>query len=185
MLLTGTDLLANLLGNILQFRENRYQLSADIEAKYMQVSVRPADRKFLRFLWGETEPHFFEYLRFVFCAKCSPTCANFALETCADDHFDEHPHVKRIVRDNFYMDDIFVFTDTIREAISIIRDLRLVLSLGGFNLTKWISNSPEILNNVPPDQRALSPDEIRHPPKPPKWLRSVLEAFHRRTGLFA
>ena len=97
MLLTGPDLLANLLGIILRFREKRYSLSADIEAMYMQVSVRPADRKFSQFLWGETEPHFFDYLRFVFGAKCSPTCANFALQTCADDHFDEFPHVERIV----------------------------------------------------------------------------------------
>ena len=68
------------------------------------------------------------------------------------------------------MDDLFVSTDTIQEATSIIRDLRLVLSRGGFNLTKWISNSPEILNNVPPDHRALSSDEIRHTPKPRKVL---------------
>ena len=98
MLLTGPDLLANLLGIILRFREKQHPLSTDIEAMYMQVSVCPADMKFLRFLLGELEPHFFEYLRFVFGAKCSPTCANFALQTCADDHFDEHPHVKRIVR---------------------------------------------------------------------------------------
>ena len=123
MLLTGPDLLANLLGIILRFREKRYPLSADIEAMYMQVSARPADRKFLQFLWGETDPHFFEYLRFVFGAKCSPTCANFDLQTCADDHSDEYLHIKRIVRDHFYMDDLFVSTDTIQEAIGIIRDL--------------------------------------------------------------
>ena len=127
MLLTGTDLLANLIGIILRFREKRYPLSADIEAMYKQVSMRPADRNFLRFLWGETGPHFLQNLRFVFGAKCSPTCANIALQTCADDHFDEHPHVKRIVRDHFYMDDLFVSTETIQEAISINRDLRLVL----------------------------------------------------------
>ena len=170
MLLTGPDLLANLLGILFRFREKLYLLSADIEAMYMQVSVRPADKKFLRFLWGETEPQFFEYLRFLFGAKYSPTCANFALQTCADDHFDEHPHVKRIVRDHFYMDDVFVSTDTIQEAISIIRDLRLVLSRRGFNLTKWNSTSPEVLTNLPPDHRALSPDKIRHAPKPQKVL---------------
>ena len=58
MLLTGTDLLANLLGIILRFRKKRYPLSVDIEAMYKQVSVCPADRKFLQFLWGETEPTF-------------------------------------------------------------------------------------------------------------------------------
>ena len=68
------------------------------------------------------------------------------------------------------MDDHFVSTDTIQEAISIFHDLRLVLSRGGFNLTKWISKSPEILNEIPPSHRALSPDEIHHAPIPQKVL---------------
>ena len=74
MLLTGPDLLCNLLGVVCRFREKRYPISADIEGMYMQVSVRPDDRKFLRFLWGTDKPDFYEYTRFVFGAKCSPTC---------------------------------------------------------------------------------------------------------------
>ena len=155
MLQTGPDLLANLLGIILRFREKKISTFADFETMYMQISVHPAERKFLRFLWGETEPHFFEYLRFLFGAKCSPTCANFALQTWADNHFNEYPYVKRIVRGHFS-------TDTIQEAISIFHDLRLVLSRRGFNLTKCI------LNDIPSDHLALSRDEIRHAPKPQK-----------------
>ena len=43
MLLPGPDLLANLLGVLIRFRERKYPLTADIEAMFMQVSVRPAD----------------------------------------------------------------------------------------------------------------------------------------------
>ena len=68
MLLTGPDLLANLLGIILRFREKK-SLSADTEAMYMQVSVRPADRKFLRFLWGETDSYFFRIPSFRLWSK--------------------------------------------------------------------------------------------------------------------
>ena len=170
MLLTGPDLLANLLGIILRFRENKYPLSADIEAMYLQVSVRPDDRKFLRFLWGENDPQFFEYLCFVFGAKCSPTCANFALQTCADDHSTDYPHIQRLVRDHFYMDDLFVSTDTVQQAVHIIHDSRTVLSRGGFNLTKWITNCHEILSAVPSEHRALSLEELHHAPKMQKVL---------------
>ena len=170
MLLFGPDLLANLLGIILRFRENKYSLSADIEAMYMQVSVRPDDRKFLRFLWGENDPQFFEYLRFVFGAKCSPTCANFALQTCADDHSTDYPHIQRLVRDHFYMDDLFVSTDTVQQAVQIIHDSRTVLSRWGFNLTKWITNCLEILSAVPSEHRALQPEELDHAPKMQKVL---------------
>ena len=56
MLLTGPDLLCNLQGVITRFREGKHPITADIEGMYMQVSVNPEDRKFLRFLWGAEEP---------------------------------------------------------------------------------------------------------------------------------
>ena len=50
------DLLANLVGVILRFRQKQFPISADIDGMYIQVSVRPQDRKFLRFLWGTEGP---------------------------------------------------------------------------------------------------------------------------------
>ena len=50
MLLTCPDLFANLLVVLIRFRERKYPLTAGIEAMCMQVSLRPADRKFLQFL---------------------------------------------------------------------------------------------------------------------------------------
>ena len=170
MLLTGPDLRANLFGIILHFRVNKYPPSADIEAMYMQVSIRPDDRKFPRFLWGENDPQFFEYLCFVFGAKCSPTCADFALQTCADDPSTDYPHIQRLVRDHFYMDDLFVSTDTVQQAVQIIHDSRTVLSRGGFNLTKWITNCHEILSAVPSEHRSLSLEELDHALKMQKVL---------------
>ena len=95
MLLTGPDLLCNLLGVITRFRERKQPITADIEGMYIQVSVNPEDRKFFRFLWGAEEPEFFEYTRFFLGAKCSPTCAIYALRTCADDNAESHPHIKK------------------------------------------------------------------------------------------
>ena len=43
-LLKGPDLLSNLTGVILQFREDNIALSADIEQMFMQVKVTPEDR---------------------------------------------------------------------------------------------------------------------------------------------
>ena len=52
MLLTGPDLLCNLLGVITRFREGKHPITADIEGMYMQVSVNPEDRKFSSFPLG-------------------------------------------------------------------------------------------------------------------------------------
>ena len=81
MLLTGPDPLANLVGVVLRFRQKMFPISADIEGMYMQVSDRPHDQKFYRLLGGTDDPETSENVRHVFGAKCSPTCANHALQT--------------------------------------------------------------------------------------------------------
>ena len=127
----------------------------------MQDSVCPDDCKFLRFLWGENDPQSFECLRFVFGAKCKSTCANFALQTCADNYPTDYPHIQRHVRDHF---------DAVQQAVQTIHDSRNFLLRGGFNLTKWITNCHEILSADPSKHRALSPVELDHEPKMQKVL---------------
>ena len=129
-------MLCNLLGVITRLCERKHPIITDIEGMYMQVSVNPEDRKILRFLWGAEEPEVFEYTRFVFGAKCSPTCAIYALRTCADDNADSHPHIKKLVYQNFFMNDSFEATGDIDTAVKIREDLRHVLQQGSFNLTK-------------------------------------------------
>ena len=50
----GPDLLSNLTGVIIRFRENRISLCADIEQMFMQEKVDPKDRPYLRFLWNNS-----------------------------------------------------------------------------------------------------------------------------------
>ena len=47
------------------------------------------------------------------------------------------------------MDDLYHATDTVEEAISVSKDLKNLLLLGGFNLTKWSSNSLETMKSIP------------------------------------
>ena len=118
MLLTGPDLLANLVGFFLRFRQKMFPISADIEGMYKQVLVRPQDQKFLRFILGTDDPEMYECVRHVFGAKCSPTCVNHTLQTCSKDHASDYPSVQRLVHENSYMDDMYLSTDTISEPFS-------------------------------------------------------------------
>ena len=47
----GPDLTNQLYGILLRFREGKVAVTADIEAMFHQVFVKPADRDVLRFLW--------------------------------------------------------------------------------------------------------------------------------------
>ena len=70
---------------------------------------------------------------------------------------------------NASFETIFTFslrTDTIQETLRNFHDFTSSFhERGGFGLTKWISNSPEILNDIPVDQRALSPVTSQNPNK--------------------
>ena len=157
MLLTGPDLLQNLVGIIFRFREHPIALTADIEAMFLQVKVPPQDCKVLRFLWrnNPSDPiSVYEYTRHIFGAKSSPTCANFALQRNAKDNEKDHPMAAKIIQRNFYMDDFAKSVETEEEARFVYQDVRETLRLGGFNLLKWICNSEAVCNSIPEKDRS-------------------------------
>ena len=109
------------------------------------------DQRSLRFLWREnpTEPvSVFQYTRHVFGAKDSPTCANFALLKTAVDNETEYPEAALAVQQNFYMDDLLISVQSESEAFNLSEQLVNMLKLGGFNLTKFVSNIYEFANEL-------------------------------------
>ena len=146
-LLKGPDLLCNLTGLIIRFRQNKIAISADIDAMFMQVLVSPKDRPFLRYLWkenGKLETH--EYTRHIFGATDSPCVACYAVRRCASDSKNDFPLASEIIQRNIYMDDLYVTSSTVEEALQQMTQLRGSLSRGGFNLNKWNSNSKPFLD---------------------------------------
>ena len=108
-LLTGPDLLQNLIVLGFRFREQKLAITADIEAMFLQVKVPPEDCKVLRFLWRDNpdEPvKVYENGRHIFGAKNSPTCAIYALQQVAKDKAQDSPHIVKLITRNFYMDDL-------------------------------------------------------------------------------
>lgn len=91
----------------------------------------------------------------LFGAVSSPSCSNFALKKTADDNQELfEPKILDTVRRNFYVDDCLKSVETEDEAIETSSQLCQLLTLGGFNLTKWISNSRNVIESVPGAKRA-------------------------------
>ena len=57
--------------------------------------------------------------------------------------------VVKAVIDKFYMDDHLDSFGSFEEAISTSTDVRKILANSGFELTKWLSNSPQIIKKFP------------------------------------
>ena len=157
-LLKGPDLLSNLTGVILRFRENQIALCTDVEEMFMEVKVNPKDRPYLRSLWknnGHIETY--EYTSHIFGATDSPCIASYALRRSAQDNAKTYPIVLKVMERNIYMDDSYTAVSSPNEASNIVHETRKVIATGGSNLTKWNSNSQRVLDLLNPDIR-LNPE---------------------------
>ena len=161
-LLQGPDMTSSLVGVLLRFRLEYVAFIADIEKMFHQVKVTPRDCEFLRFLWWpdgdmSKEPVDHQMLVHLFGATSSPSCASFALRQTAKDNrscFDVQT-IDSVYR-NFYVDDCLRSLATTEEAKSLIQQLSVLLPKGGFHLTKFISNSREVMADIPESERAKS-----------------------------
>ena len=139
-LLTGPDLLNNLVGLLFQFREKPVAITADIKAMFKQVGIIETDQTSMRFLWPtERSIKQFQYTRLIFGARCSPTTAIFVLQKSASD-FSSNQAIEDLVYNSFYMEDFVHSFDTIQKAKDNTALLNKTLLKGGFNLTKFVSN---------------------------------------------
>ncbi|XP_078493204.1 uncharacterized protein LOC144748755 [Ciona intestinalis] len=156
----GPDLVNGLVGVLTRFRKESVAVLADIEAMFHQIRVRPADCDALRFLWWpegdltvEAKPHRMPIR--LFGATSSPSCAAFCLLNTAKKFggsFSEE--TTKIIKDNFYVDDCLMSFARASEAMRSMDQLRTALKLGGFRLTKWLSNDDCVLQSVPKEEKS-------------------------------
>lgn len=133
---------------------------------FHQVFVNPDYRNLLRFLWwdkGNVDSTPTEYRMSVhlFGATSSPGCANFTLKRTADDFeelFGSEPAT--FVKKDFYVDDGLKSVPSATEASALIKSTKSLLAKGGFNLHKFISNSKEVIEAIPKEQRASGIKEL-------------------------
>ena len=158
---TGPDLLNNMLGVLMRFRTYPVAFSADIEGMFNQVRVTQEDRQSLRFLWKENidsknPPDTYQMVVHIMGATCSPTCANYALKRCARDRQDQFsPTTVETVLRSFYVDDLLKSVQDVQTGQPLVKELIELTKAGGNKLTKFVSNSPELLADLPKD--LLSP----------------------------
>ncbi|XP_077974180.1 uncharacterized protein LOC120329794 [Styela clava] len=160
VLLQGPDLANNLVGVLARFRKQSVAIQGDIRAMFHQVKVSEPHRDFLRFLWwrnGDVSQPVacFRMTSFLFGTICSPSCANFALKRTAEDNKEDFSEsTVTAVYDAFYVDDFLDSKPNAEEAIDHVKNVRNLVSKGGFEITKWVSNDRAVLLSIPEEHRA-------------------------------
>ncbi len=146
-ILPGPKLQLEIVDVLLRFRRAPVAISANIAEMFLQVCLWEVDRPFHRFLWRDLEalrePDVYEFLRLPFGNSSSPFCAQYVLQS----------HSQSIAAE---------YRETVKETRELQKQLSSIPKNGGFNLRKWSSNQPSVLDDVPAPER-LSNIEIQDP----------------------
>lgn len=148
-MMIGPTLQPDLRHLIMRWRCYPICLVADIEKMYRQIKVSEEDVDFQRLLWrkqSNSELQHLRLLRVTFGTSSAPYLAVRALQQLSHDEGQQFPLVADKVLKDFYMDDLMTGCDSVQEGFQVYRQMNDLLSLGGFKLQKWNSNSEELLN---------------------------------------
>ena len=154
-LLPGPDLINNLIGALLRFRQERVAFMSDIECMFYQVRVPVEQHDLLRFLWWpegnvENDPIECRMHTHIFGASSSPAVVTYALQKTADDNVaDFSADAVETVKMCFYVDDCLKSVASVEKGIWLTAELRALTQRGGFRLTKWVSNCKELMSSIP------------------------------------
>lgn len=161
-LYVGPTIQNDLFTLLVQWRKYQIAFTADIEKMYRQIWVDEADAKFQRILWrnSNTEPLRDYILKTVtFGTASAPFQAIRCLFKVAEDIESAEPMIAKLIRENFYVDDLLGSAETNIEATNIREKVQSIMEGYGLNLRKWKSNSGEFLDTINP---AIQSTSVEH-----------------------
>ncbi len=152
----GPDMIAKLLGVVLRSRLRPICIMADVSAMFYQVKVSEEHQDVLRFLWrSDGDVQDYRLTRHVFGGTWSPAAACYALQKTATDHGHQFgDEASKVLKRDMYVDDLVTSVSSVQLAIKLQVELKSLLAKGGFNLTKWASNKPEVLTHLPETEKS-------------------------------
>eukprot|EP00795_Rhopilema_esculentum_P011404 gene11404-21602_t len=122
---------------------------------FLNVSIKPDERDFLRFLWvndisdsDKLEIVCFRFTRLVFGLVSSPFVLNATIRAHLAKYAQSNEKFVRNVLNCLYVDDFISTFSSKTEALESYKELKLCFKRGGFNLRKWESNCCELADEI-------------------------------------
>ncbi|XP_067142348.1 uncharacterized protein [Centruroides vittatus] len=157
-LLVGPRIQDELLSLLIRFRFPVVAMVADLEKMYRQIWIHPDDRDFQRIIWRNhpTEPlKDYRLLTVTYGTASAPYLATKVLQQLAKDEGARFPLAATVLTQDFYVDDLMTGANSTEEALRLQAELIQLTQQGGFNLRKWVSNHPLILDAISPELREI------------------------------
>ncbi|CAA9997912.1 unnamed protein product [Nesidiocoris tenuis] len=163
ILMVGPVVQEDLFSILSRFRTHVYALTADVEKMYRQVNVEPSQTNLQLILWRESPNEAVKSYRLKTLTYGTASAAYLATRTLnqlADDESKNFPIAAKVVKRDFYVDDLLTGCSSLDSALKLQEDLIELLKRGGFNLRKWCSNKPELLEHLPVQDLSLDPPSL-------------------------
>ena len=145
---TGPNWTQDMLAVLIRFRTQQIVLLADIEKSFPQIIIREHHRDALRFLWdadGSGRPQTFRLTRNYFGLASSSFILAACVRTLLHWFQEKYPDTVNAVKENYYVDDLATGAPSEEDAMRIYQQTKEIFAHGSFNLRKWMSNSPSLM----------------------------------------
>lgn len=159
-LITGPKLQTEISDVLLRNRFQRYVFVADIEKMYRQIKICDDDCKYQHILWRRfpnEEVREYQLCTVTYGVNAAPYLAIRCLRQLDEEDGPSYPRAQGLLVTNTYVDDIVAGADSVEEVLMLQQELISLLGRGSFILKKWSSNCVEVLENIPVEDRTLSP----------------------------
>ncbi|XP_072389479.1 uncharacterized protein [Diabrotica undecimpunctata] len=142
----GVNLIELIPAILLRFRQQKFGVTSDISKAFLQISVHPKDRDFLRFLWYDKENNLkvFRHRRVVFGINSSPFLLGASLEYHLSKLVDEYDSKASFTTDtvkklsnSFYVDNCVTSVASEIELKTFIKEANMIMAKGKFDLRGW------------------------------------------------
>ena len=155
----GPDVMNNMLGILIRFREGKYAIAGDIKKMYHSVHLSQLDQHMHRFLWRDLnlskQMDTYIMTRVCFGDRPAGTIAAIALQKTAREYQDEYPKAVDLILNNTYVDDMIDSLHDADETSQIQQEINEILQSGGFSVKEWISNAASSSESLLTDQPVM------------------------------
>lgn len=156
-LLPGPDLNNKLKSVLIGFRNGCIGVAADVECMFHNFILPADERDYLRFFWYKDNVFTNNIVQYranvhVFGNTSSPSVATIGLRYAAKSS--SYSEVQNFVENQFYVDDGLIATDTVKDAVHILKMTIETLQLSNIRLHKICSSDNEVTEAFPPSELA-------------------------------
>ena len=137
----GVDSLNDLLSLLFKVRSNKFLVVADVRQAFLQIRLsEEEDRNRFSILWQAPDGKLiaYRYKTLVFGLAASPFVSNYVLKFHFVKYRDDLTNM--FLNENFYVDNLFITSNSTSEMLNIYHTACERLAEGGFELRSWFSN---------------------------------------------